>query len=263
MSLFCDCPFSSCHLGSLAPSLDHKNRWHKKNKSVPFLLSIIPPDLREKPRRPVNSDVRQSKKNMKSIISWLAAAASIAGLYFTVKPEQPLTQWQLFFLALISIVFIIAALVDLHNERKSLPKKYKNKAKINNYMFDMLKKSGACEICSRDASWITDDRIYPLLVEKSKNRELKLYVHTKTDEVNSLEQNGAEVIEYGKFGFEPFTRFTIVNSGNHASSYVAIGKQKPNEPHIIEELDSSHPTYSMAKDLIQSIKATNDNFKKI
>jgi hypothetical protein len=200
---------------------------------------------------------------MKSIINWLAAAASFVGLYFTVKPEQPLTQWKLFLLAIVTIVFVISAVVDLQNERKRLPKKYQSKAKINNYMYDMLKKCGACEICSRDASWVKDDRIYPLLIEKSKNRELKLYVHTKTHDVKSLEQNGAEVIEYGKFGFEPFTRFTIVNSGNHASSYVAIGKQKPNEPHIIEELDSSHPTYSMAKDLIQSIKATNDNFKEI
>ena len=159
--------------------------------------------------------------------------------------------------------FCNSCINKLRNERKSLPKKYKSKDKINKYMYNMLKKGGACEICSRDASWIKDERIYPLLVEKSKNRELKLYVHTKTVEVNSLEGNGAEVVEYGKFGFEPFTRFTIVNSGNYASSYVAIGKQKPNEPHMIEELDSSHPTYSMAKDLIQSIRATNDNFKKI
>lgn len=200
---------------------------------------------------------------MKSLINWLAAAASIVGLYLTIIPKQPLTQWQLFFLAIIAIVFVIAALIDLRDERKKLPKKYKSKDKINDYMYNMLKKSGACEICSRDASWIKDERIYPLLVEKSKNRELKFYVHTKTDKVNSLEANGAEVVEYGKFGFDPFTRFTIVNSGNYASSYVAIGKQKPNELHTIEELDSSHPTYSMAKDLIQSIRATNDNFKKI
>lgn len=200
---------------------------------------------------------------MKSIINWLAAASSFIGLYLTVKPEQSLTKWQLFFLAVTTVVFVIAALVDLRNERKSLPKKYRSKAKINKYMYNMLRKCGACEICSRDASWITDDRIFPLLTEKSKNRELKLYVHTKTEAVNILEKNGAEVVEYRKFGFEPFTRFTIVNSGNHASSYVAIGKQKPNEPHTIEELDSSHPTYSMAKDLIQSIKATNDNFKEV
>lgn len=200
---------------------------------------------------------------MKSIINWLAAAASFVGLYLTVKPHQPLTHWQIFFMAIIVVVFVIAALLDIRNERKALPKKYKNKTKINDYMYNMLKKCGACEICSRDASWIKEDKIFPLLIEKSKNQELTLYVHTKTKDVTTLEKHGAEVVEYCKFGFEPFTRFTIVNSGNPASSYVAIGKQKPNEPHIIEELDSSHPTYSMAKDLIQSIKATNDNFKKV
>ena len=200
---------------------------------------------------------------MKSIINWLAAAATFVGLYLTVKPQQPLTHWQIFFIAIIVFVFVIAAFLDIRNERNSLPKKYKSKAKINNYMYNMLKTGGACEICSRDASWIKEDKIFALLIEKSKNQELTLYVHTKTKDISTLEKHGAEVVEYGKFGFEPFTRFTIVNSTNHASSYVAIGKQKPNEPHVIEELDSSHPTYSMAKDLIQSIKAADDNFKKI
>jgi hypothetical protein len=200
---------------------------------------------------------------MKSIVNWLVAAASFIGLFFTVKPQQPLNIWQIFFLAIAVVVFGIAAIKDIIDERKKLPKKYKSKDKINNYMFKMLKTSGACEICSRDASWIVDERINPLLIEKSSKQELKIYVHTKTDEVNALAECGAEVIEYGKFGFEPFTRFTIVNSGNNASSYVAIGKQKPNEPHIIEELDSSHPTFSMAKDLIQSINVANDNFKEV
>jgi hypothetical protein len=200
---------------------------------------------------------------MKSIIHWLAAAATFVGTYLTVKPQQQLTHWQIFILAILAVGFVIAAFLDLRNEWKALPKKYKNKAKINNYMYNILKKCGACEICSRDASWIKEDKIFPLLIEKSKNQELTFYVHTKTKDVITLENHGAEVVEYGKFGFEPFTRFTIVNSGNLASSYVAIGKQKPNEPHVIEELGSSHPTYSMAKDLIQSIKATNDNFKKV
>lgn len=198
-------------------------------------------------------------KMLKSIINWLSAYASFAGLYFAVKPEQSLTKWQLFFLAILTVVFIRASLVDLWNEKKSLPKKYQSKTEIINYMYNMLKKCGVCEICSRDASWITDSKIYNLLIEKSKKKELKLYVHTKTKNVNDLEKNGAEVIDYGKFGFDPLTRFTIVNSGNHACSYVAIGKQKPNEPHIIEELDSSHPTYSMAKDLIQSINVAAKN----
>ena len=94
---------------------------------------------------------------MKSIINWLAAAATFVGLYLTVKPQQPLTHWQIFFIAIIVFVFVIAAFLDIRNERNSLPKKYKSKAKINNYMYNMLKTGGACEICSRDASWIKED----------------------------------------------------------------------------------------------------------
>ena len=101
-----------------------------------------------------------------------------------------------------------------------------------------------------------------LLENKAKRGELTFLVHKSTPELQALANLGAEVIVYGPLGFEPVTRFTVANAGNPASSYVAIGRQKPNERHTIEELDSSHPTYSMALDLIRSIKAANDQFKK-
>lgn len=200
---------------------------------------------------------------MKSLLHWTAAAASLVGLFLTVRPlSQPLSAWQTFFLAIIVIIFVGAALSDIQNERKKSAKKYKSISEINKYMYEMLKNSGACEICSRDASWISEGPIYSLLMNKSKKNELTFLVHKKTNEVKALEDAGAEVIEYGELGFDPITRFTIVNSGNHAYSYVAIGKKKPNEPHTIEELDASHPTYSMATDLIRSVKIAHDNYKK-
>lgn len=128
-------------------------------------------------------------------------------------------------------------------------------------MHAMLKNSGRCEICSRDASWISNTQIYRLLQQKSKKGELTFLVHRTTPELDALAKNGAEVIEYGSIGFDPITRFTVVNSGNKASSYVAIGRKRPNEPHTIEELDSAHPTYSMAVDLIGSIRIAHDQFK--
>lgn len=200
---------------------------------------------------------------MKSLLNWLAAAASLVGLFFTVRPQtQPLSALQTFFLAIVGIVFVGAAFSDIRAEKKKSAKKYKSADKINKYMYEILKNSGACDICSRDASWIAEDSIYPLLINKANNHELTFLVHKKTHEVKVLEEAGAEVIEYGELGFDPITRFTIVNSKNHAYSFVAIGKKKPNEPHIIEELDASHPTYSMATDLIRSVKIAHDNYKK-
>lgn len=200
---------------------------------------------------------------MKSLLNWLAAAASLLGLFFTLRPPAgELTPLQIAFLLAVAVVFGFAAFRDVRDERRRAAKTYKTQAEINNYMHAMLRNSGRCEICSRDASWINDQRIYTLLEGKAKRGELTFLVHKSTPELEALAGLGAEVIVYGPLGFDPVTRFTVANSGNQASSYVAIGRRKPNEPHTIEELDSSHPTYSMALDLIRSIRAANDQLKK-
>jgi hypothetical protein len=200
---------------------------------------------------------------MKSLLNWLAAAASLAGLFFTLRPPVgAMTPLQIGFLIAVALVFGFAAFRDISDERRRAAKTYKSPAEINEYMHAMLRDSGRCEICSRDASWITDKRIYALLEGKAKRGELTFLVHMSTPQLEALARLGAELIVYGPLGFDPVTRFTVANSGNQASSYVAIGRKKPNEPHTIEELDSSHPTYSMALDLIRSIRAANDQLKK-
>lgn len=202
---------------------------------------------------------------MKSFLNWLAAAASLIGLFFTLRPlgsDGDLSPTQLSVVSLITLIFGIAALTEIRKESQRSGKKYGSPAKINSYMLKMLRNSGKCEICSRDASWIDDEKIFALLEDKATRGELTFLVHQSTSDLKKLAALGAEVIEYGAIGFEPVTRFTVVNAGNPASSYVAIGRQKPNEPHIIEELDSSHPTYSMARDLIQSIRAAHDQSTK-
>jgi hypothetical protein len=201
---------------------------------------------------------------MKSLLNWLAAAASLAGLFLTLRPPTgSLTALQVTFLLAIAIVFGIAAFRDIRDERRRAAKSYATQAEIDNYMYVMLRDSGRCAICSRDASWITNRRIYMLLQGKAKRGELTFLVHKSTPDLEALAILGAEVIVYGPLGFDPVTRFTIANAGNHSSSYVAIGRKRPNEPHTIEELDSSHPTYSMALDLIHSIRAANDQLKKV
>jgi len=201
---------------------------------------------------------------MKSLLNWLAAAASLAGLFLTLRPPVgSLTLAQILTLAVIALIFGAAAIRDLRDERRRSAQTYKNQLQINDYMHALLRDSGRCEICSRDASWIAEKRIYALLEGKAKRGELIFLVHKSTPELDRLAGLGAELIVYGPLGFDPVTRFTVANSGNQASSYVAIGRKKPNEPHTIEELDSSHPTYSMAIDLIRAIRAAHAQFKKI
>lgn len=203
-------------------------------------------------------------RTMKAFLNWSAAAASLVGLFFTLHPiSESLTAWQGIFVFLVLLVFGAAAFRDIADERSKAAKAYRDANEINNYMFSILQNSGYCEICSRNASWIADPRIFAMLKDKARRSELTFFVHVSTKEIAQLQALGAQVIEYGALGFDPMTRFTIVNAGNRPSSYVAIGRKKPNELHTIEELDSNHPTYSMALDLIGSIRTANDNFKKI
>ncbi len=196
---------------------------------------------------------------MKPFLHWIAAAASLLGLFFTLRPNtNEFSAVQIICLIIIIFIFGTAALSDLKEWHKYSIKKYSTSNKINNYMYAMLKKSGACEICSRDASWVVEERIMTLLEKKARRHELTFLVQQKTKSLESLENLGAEIIEYGKLGFEPFTRFTIVNAGNKNSSYIAIGRQKPNDAHEIEELDSSSSTFLIAVDLIRSIRIAND-----
>lgn len=196
---------------------------------------------------------------MKPFLHWIAAAASLLGLFFTLRPNtNEFSAVQIICLIIIIFVFGAAAFSDLKEWHQYSRKKYSTSNKINNYMYSMLKKSGACEICSRDASWIAEERIMTLLEQKARKHELTFLVQQKTKSLKSLESLGAEIIEYGKLGFEPLTRFTIVNAGNKNSSYIAIGRQKPNDSHVIEELDSSSSTFLIAVDLIRSIRIAND-----
>ncbi len=84
---------------------------------------------------------------MKSILNWLAAAASLAGLFFTLQPPSgTLTLWQITFLIAMAVVFGIAAFRDITEERRRAAKTYSSPAAINDYMFAMLRDSGRCEI---------------------------------------------------------------------------------------------------------------------
>ena len=84
---------------------------------------------------------------MKSLLNWVAAAASLIGLFFTLQPPSgTLKPWQTIFLIAVAVVFGVAAFRDIREERRQAAKSYKDQVAINNYMHAMLRDSGRCEI---------------------------------------------------------------------------------------------------------------------
>jgi hypothetical protein len=72
---------------------------------------------------------------MKFLLNWLAAAASLLGLYFTLLPPTgELSLRQIIIILVILIVFGVAAFRDIRDELRRSAKSYKSSAEINKYL---------------------------------------------------------------------------------------------------------------------------------
>jgi uncharacterized membrane protein len=69
---------------------------------------------------------------MRPILNWLAAAASLIGLFFTLRPPNgELSNAQIGFVGLILLIFGLAAAADIRSERRRAAKRYK----VNGFRF--------------------------------------------------------------------------------------------------------------------------------
>lgn len=191
---------------------------------------------------------------MRLILTWCAAAASVFGLFFTLHPAaDPVSGSEGALLALLGVVFVVAAYFDIRDQRRNRPKRYRDLKHVNDYMFRWISRAGRVVIYTRDHSWAEEARIRDLLVTKAKHDELTVCLPKPTALTEELHSLGAEIVTYPDLDYWPGARFTLVNDGRAAEAAVAIGRKEAGV-HVIEEFPSGDPVYAVTKDLVEVLR---------
>ena len=193
------------------------------------------------------------------ILSNISAIGSIIGFlipYFSAINDNTTAETSSFqFICL--IVFVISSIIVLYLEYKNRPKIYKGEKEIANYMLNWISEPGRTVILTRDMSWASSSNIMNKLIDKSRNKELMLFMFKKTKDAKTLEDLGAEVYEYYQLNFTPESRFTIIRFGR-SDAKLAIGRTGNKGEHIITEFECGiHPQFHIALDLVTILKEIN------
>lgn len=177
-------------------------------------------------------------------------ATAIAVLFFSSEPPGRPTKAALW--ALIALAAFVA-LADTWQFFKTRPKTYKPSSKeIVDYLVNWLGKGGRTAVFTRDMSWASGAAEYSLKSKATKG-ELMLCVGRRTSLIDELVRLGAAVYDYSAIGFEPESRFTIIDYKKFGSR-VAIGVVEETK-HVIREFDrADEAVMSLARDMVGLIE---------
>ena len=201
---------------------------------------------------------------MKRWVTAIASAASIIGLAFI----QGIPNWGRIIICIFGIV-CLATLVyceikaDFANQRVCT-----SEAEIQTAMMQIIKSPGKICIMSRDLSWVTDE-IKDCIKRK---HDVLIFAEKETDLTKELSTVGVQIKYYGKYGFEPKTRFTIIGY-NKNNPQVAIAntqrtiRKKGKMKHIIYETSSGNYTQdewinSLAIDMMNLCNVVSEGANK-
>ena len=136
------------------------------------------------------------------------------------------------------------------------------KNQVNDYMLTWVGQEGKTAIFSNDMTWAREDgRIKDVLLNKARRSELIVCLPKQIQLTEELEKAGAQVYTYEHLNVIPESRFTIVKFGR-GDATVAIGRRTKDGKHQIEEIaNGEHPSFAVANDLINVIKALSEHSK--
>lgn len=131
---------------------------------------------------------------------------------------------------------------------------------VNDYMLTWVGQEGKAAIFSNDLTWAREDgRIKDVLLNKARRNELILCLPKQIPLTEELQKAGAQVYTYEHLHVVPESRFTIVKFGR-GDATVAIGRRTKDGKHQIEEIaNGEHPSFAVANDLINVIKALSEH----
>jgi hypothetical protein len=192
------------------------------------------------------------------VLASVGSQGSLLALALIFAPQPVKFEgWPLFFILAAGLLAIASFCLELssdlkaHHGLRTLDRVDEDGIKA--YMRQWIEASGRAAIWTRDLSWVNDDATMNVLRKKAAGGNLTICLPKMTNTAAQLREAGAEVYAYGDRGLvPPASRFTIAYLGN-GGTQIAIGRTDGSS-HVIEELDSSHPTFHMATDLVALAK---------
>lgn len=162
-------------------------------------------------------------KTIVNIISAIGTVASILSLAFI--PELLLLPWIKYFLIIVGMLCLAVLLFGIYKEKKNMQINEiicTNDDQIKEEMQNLIKMQGKICIMSRDLTWV-DEKITKCIINKKNS--ILIFAEHETDLTKKLEKAGVDIRYYGKTGFIPITRFTVVRY-NKSDRQVAIANTK-------------------------------------
>lgn len=187
---------------------------------------------------------------------WLAAAASVIGVFYTIgAANKELSLFYGFLIALSAVLYVALFVLDIWDYWKNRIRSYEDESEIKEYLWNWISKGGQVVIFTHDMSWACDEGIKKMLFDKARMAELSIILPKQTALTCDLENAGANIYSYESINYVPQSRFTIIHK-DRFDAQVAIGrKDKLNGKHIIEEFAlGEHPVFAVANDLVEIVK---------
>ncbi len=152
------------------------------------------------------------------IITAIASGASIISLAFI--PNLPIWgKWLFVIVGIFCITYLIYQAIVAGRINETI---CHSVGDIQDKMKSIIKMQGKICILSRDLSWLNDEIANAL---KEKASSVLIFAEAETPDTKSLSQSGVKVKYYGKIGFSPNSRFTVIRY-NRESRQVAIANTK-------------------------------------
>ena len=193
-------------------------------------------------------------KNIKHIITSACTAFSIISLAFSEQMED----WLRYLIFIVGLVCFTLLLIDEIKSNTRNERICKSDEAIEDAMKEIINSHGQICIMSRDLSWVTPE-ISACLEEKKDS--VLIFAQSENKKTKTLASRGVKVKYYGKLGFEPKTRFTIIRY-NKNDPQVAIAnmqnsiRKKKQFKHVIYQTSASGNTQdewinSLAVDMVK------------
>jgi|GEM_PF-6468372 len=179
-----------------------------------------------------------------SVTGLIATFSGFIGINASTETKwNEFTAWQWIWISAFSLGFIISLIITVKDHIQNSPKKFKDPARINKYMFNLINGNGSSFIYTRDMSWLNDES-RTMLLAKAKSGQLTICLPetscgTKPEldtELAALKSSGAKIYKYNG---SPTMRFTITNFEN-SSKKIAIGHTVNNVTEIVEYEIGTH-----------------------